>query len=225
MFSLAVLKDNKEAITNYVNLLSILYSIVLAFVVFSAWENYQKAEETLENEANAISSVYHYLKVFPDSTKAKVRGEIKEYVSLIVNKEWEEQQWGRESEAADSIIHLIPLQIHAQSPEELQMYPLLIEQINHCCIYRRIRVSSASTDIPMLIWFILLMGAVVMIFLSSFFYLEHFNLKKFLSWTLAQFIFILLFIAFALSSPYKGSTKLKPEPLEQILSHTFKVRK
>jgi hypothetical protein len=224
LFHHTVLKDNKDAITNYVNVLSILYSIVLAFIVISAWENYEKVEETMENEANAVANVYHYLNVFPDTTQNRIQGEIKKYVSLVIKEDWEKQQWGKESEEADNIIHGLGDQIHPKTPEELQVYPLLIEQINYCCIYRRMRVSSAAADIPLLIWSILLIGALVLIFLSSFFYLEHSILKKFLSGTLSAFIFILLFIAFALSNPYKGSTKLKPEPFEELISHTFKHR-
>lgn len=177
LFPSTVLKENKAAITNYVNVLSILYSIILAFLVVGAWENYQHVKDTMEKEGNAIGDIYHDMEVFPDSVRMSVQNTLIQYVSLVVKKEWAEQEIGNEDKEANALIHSIRHIIHPKSTESLLIYPMLMEHINTACINRRMRVTNGVSDIPALIWSILLIGALTIVFLSGFFHLEHSRLK------------------------------------------------
>src|SRR5213595_4135903 len=65
-YSTEVLQQNHEVAAIIFNAFSLLYGVVVAFVVFVTWSGYDDAKKNLEMEGNEADDIFHITKTFPD---------------------------------------------------------------------------------------------------------------------------------------------------------------
>lgn len=80
---------NNEIGTTLFELLTVLYAVVLAFVLITAWENRNEAGHVTYQEAGALVEVYWAAEVLPPEGRDEVRDAVRDYTALVVGDEWE----------------------------------------------------------------------------------------------------------------------------------------
>ena len=63
------LKRSNESTGIYIGVITILYSLVLAFVVTSIWNDYEENNTNIEAEAQKLADIYSYSNEFPANHK------------------------------------------------------------------------------------------------------------------------------------------------------------
>jgi hypothetical protein len=88
------------------------FAVLLAFVIFLAFESYANAKERSSAEAVAVTELYRDAKLFSDPTGSEVRGQLICYARAVIHDEWpamREQRTSRKSRWQSSGNRLLEL--------------------------------------------------------------------------------------------------------------------
>src|SRR5215210_8691474 len=75
--------------------LGVIYAVLLALVVIAVWEEYQAADETVEQEANATAEIFWLGNRLPEPTGPHVQELARSYAEEVVHKEWPLMEQGK----------------------------------------------------------------------------------------------------------------------------------
>jgi hypothetical protein len=68
--------------------LGIVYAVLLGFAAITVWERYDRAQASVEQEADDLAELYRDAETFPGDVRTQLEGQIRDYVGLAVQKEW-----------------------------------------------------------------------------------------------------------------------------------------
>ena len=66
----------------------IVYAVLLALLVIAVWERYQKANETVESEANGVAEVAWLAHRLPEPERHVLQEDARAYAQEVVDEEW-----------------------------------------------------------------------------------------------------------------------------------------
>lgn len=156
---------NNEIGTTLFELITVLYAIVLAFVLVTAWENRNEAGHVTYQEAGELVDVYWTAATLPDDERDDVRAAVREYTEQVIDKEWPAMN---EMEPVDAEGLLLidrmraPVNAIQGDNEALQMrLGDARDQIRAVADYRTERVFQAERGLTGAMWAVLLPGALL----------------------------------------------------------------
>ena len=83
--------------------LGVIYAVILAFTVVVTWQEFDKADDITGREANCIASLNQDTMAFPAEFRARIKGELRDYVNAIINDEWQTMERGQRSSKVHNI--------------------------------------------------------------------------------------------------------------------------
>ena len=75
--------------------LGVIYAVLLALVVIAVWEDFGRARETVESEANATAEIFWLANRLPEPEGHQVQELARSYAREVVHKEWPLMREGR----------------------------------------------------------------------------------------------------------------------------------
>ena len=202
------------------NTLGVAYTVLLAFVVVMAWQNFDRSSLNVEKEANCIVDLYRssdaFQKPFSDDTRAL----IVEYGKSIVTKEWKLLAQGASS--ADTEAALVKLWKHYISYEprtenEKIFFAESVRKLVEAGELRRLRLLDSSTGIDPVIWFVLILGGLATIIFTLFFGTENYRAQMIMSAILAILIGMILLTVLLLDYPFTGGIQIRSGAFRPIM--------
>jgi hypothetical protein len=82
-----VLKLNNEAAGFIYAVIGVVYAVLLGFTAIIVWEQYDKAQAVVDQEANELADLYRNAH-FPDDVRRELETHLRTYARLVVDKEW-----------------------------------------------------------------------------------------------------------------------------------------
>ncbi|MCX6159023.1 MAG: hypothetical protein WCK13_03950 [Ignavibacteriota bacterium] len=210
-------------VTSYIfNAFGLLYAVIIAFVVYINWSDYNNAQEQVYNESNYISNLFHNVQGFPEPVKSDLMKCIIEYTDHIYYVEMTDMKFGKSDYERNIYYSKLWDYFLKIEPKKLDN-PLLYEQclglINKISESRRFRYFYLNNTIPSLIWVVMLFGCYFS-FSFSFFFGMRAKFPYLLLVIGFTFInIILLYLIFILDHPYQGVNAISYLPMEKILAH------
>ena len=83
-------------------MLGVVYAVLMALMVIAVWEQYQRARETVESEANAVAEIAWLAHRLPESERHQLQEHARSYAEEVVNEEWPLMEQGMEQGTRDS---------------------------------------------------------------------------------------------------------------------------
>ena len=83
-----MLKSHNDMTGAIFQAIAMAYTVLLAFVVVIAWQNFDKAQAHTETEANCLVDLYRSSMAFGQPFEGSVKSLIRDYVSVVINEEW-----------------------------------------------------------------------------------------------------------------------------------------
>ena len=197
----------------------VVYAVLLGFSAIIVWEQFRRAQEGVEEEANALADLYRDSRVFPPEVRNAVELGVREYTRLMVEKEWPAMAGGESSpEAWDEYNKLWRTYEEFEPADEHQRvwYEQSLERLNALADSRRERLLSVRSGIPTVMWGVLLCGGVITIGFSFLFGMRNTRAQAFMTAGLALTIGVVLLSIVALQKPFAGITRVEPEPFNQV---------
>jgi hypothetical protein len=205
------LKIHNDVAGAIFNTLGVAYTVLLAFVVVIAWQNFDKCSVNVEKEANCIVDLYRDSVAFPKNFRDVTRSIIKEYAISVVREEWKLLAIGQESSHSHELVKKIWEQYGSYEPETENEKIFLAESVrklNEMGELRRLRLMDSRTGIHPILWGVIITGGIITILFTFFFGSENLRAQILMASMLAMVIALILFIILLLDFPFTGALSI-----------------
>jgi hypothetical protein len=90
----ALRHEHRELTCFTVSNISVLYAVLLAFIAVATWENFERASETVETEADLANNLCRDTRGFDQPVATSLQHDIRRYLAVVIKQEWPIQQNG-----------------------------------------------------------------------------------------------------------------------------------
>jgi hypothetical protein len=216
---LGIKEEHNSTVDTYLSLSSVFYGITLGLIAVSSYENFNFAEEKVNNESSALGALYRDVSILAKPEKQKLLHTLKNYTSHIVDVSWPANQRGERapnSAKVDSfqvqLVHYIP-----ETEQDKIIYAQVFEQFNNFYQARRQRLNALNVSLPYTIYLILFLGAFINLTLTWCMSFSNKKLNICFSVLCGMLIGSLVFLIAVMDNPFRGSYSVKATSFQLLL--------
>ncbi len=197
---------------------SVLYAVVLAFMVFAVWEAYSNARQAASNEAAALIAVARDTSSLPEPARHQVHDLLREYDEIVTNEEW--PAMGQDipgydgSPRATQVINEIWAIYQSVPRSEVDSNTTIF--LTNLSEQRAIRLQS-NESLSGAFGIVLVVGAVCTIAFCLVLHMEDARLHAGMTVVLTALIASCLWLILEINQPFVGSVSVSPEAFEHAL--------
>src|SRR5215207_993915 len=89
-------QENNDVAGFLYAVVGVVYAVLLALLVIAVWQHYQKANETVESEANAVAEIAWLAHRLPEPEHHQLQEDARSYAQEVVDQEWPQMEQGLE---------------------------------------------------------------------------------------------------------------------------------
>ena len=219
VISYETLRANHEVTGIVFGSISLIYTLVLAFVIIAVWNDYEELNNTIEKEADKLSAILVHTEELPDSLARPIQNVVHEYAQLMVQNEWQTESNKRISNVYLQRLRQTLYKFQPSKESEQKILDVIDEELSDAADLRRELLNHDHSHVPGLVWMILIAGTMITIICSYLFFVEPKHLHYLFIALLTCMIAMSLFLVYMLDHPFEGSTHVSSIPLEQLYSH------
>jgi hypothetical protein len=208
--------------------LGVIYAVLLALVVIAVWEEYDAANETVEQEANAVAEIAWLAHRLPEPEGAHLQELARSYAKEVIHQEWPLMEQGESPAMTQTqgtpsgwtLIDEIRANLQGfqpRTPADEQLYAEGLDQVQRLADARRMRLVAAEEGIPGVLWSVLIFGGVAAIGFTYLFGLANTWAHRLMVVTLAAVIGLVLFTIGAMEHPFSGGARIGTEAFDLVL--------
>jgi hypothetical protein len=202
----------------------VTYAVLLALLVIAVWEQYQRARETVESEANATVEIAWLDHGLPKTEGQHLQEDARSYAQEVVDEEWPLMEQGIEGERGtpegwDLIddMRATLQEVQPSTEAESQLYAEGLDEIQRLGDARRMRLVQAEEGMPGVLWVVLVLGAVVTVGFTYLFGLRNSWAHRLMVMSLTAVIVLVLFTIGVMDDPFTGGARIEPSAFDLIL--------
>jgi len=146
--------------------LGVAFAVLLAFVMFLAFDNYVRASEGASREAVAVSQLARVSRLFPFAQGEELRDDLGCYARAVISDEWPLMREGHESDVVLGWLEKIETTIDRMPIDDAVSQIALNHWLDEQAVRRegrRARLAEGAPTIPAAVWSMLVLGAVLTI--------------------------------------------------------------
>ncbi len=198
--------------------ISLIYSLLLAFVIVAVWTDYEDLTETIGKEADKLNSILAHSSTLSDSMRIPLNRTLTTYCNRVMNSEWNLEEGEMESyPSAIPDLRLYLLRTQPDGKVQEGIYSVIDDDLSSISDLRRERLDHVRSHVPRLVWLILKTGSVMMIIFSYFLEVPFIRLKRIYLFFLSSIMAMSLFLVNALDDPFNGAVAVSKRPYENVL--------
>lgn len=196
----------------------VIYAVLLAFIVIAVWEQYTAAKDTVSSEASALTTLYRETAGIPPPLQGRLRSLLRDYTESVVRVEWKAQARGGTSPAArKDLIEVYAALGKLPASASTSVTQGFVADFSTMAASRTKRTLASEDRLPWLLWVGLIAGALVVMAMTWFLYMDSVRLHAGLSGAVAVLVGLLLFTTLVLDRPFSGKLGIKPDAFEHAI--------
>jgi hypothetical protein len=162
------LRGSTDAIGNYLQTVGGIYAVLLAFVVYVVWGQFNESRTYVDREATLIADLHRIAGGLPAESRDEIRKLLRDYIDAVLNDEWSAMSKADEAviERVGERLDKVWAVIHRCRPEDEcghTIYSEVLTSYNSLHDVRASRLTSARTRIPLALHMLLYAGALITI--------------------------------------------------------------
>ncbi|MCX5741137.1 MAG: DUF4239 domain-containing protein [Proteobacteria bacterium] len=217
---LAMLKPSSAEVGNYLQTLGGIYAVLLAFVVYAVWAQFNEARALVDREAAAISDLYRLAGGLPEATRVGVQRGLRAYLGDVIDREWpamacrDEDTIEQIGEHFDrvwaAIHHCVPTDVRSQT-----IYGEALGRFDELTTLRTNRLTAARTRVPQAMRILLFSGALITTGSMYLLAIEALWMHALVTAALAGAIAHVLYLIVDLDQAFAGDWQVAKVPFER----------
>lgn len=206
------------------------FAVLLAFVIFVAFESYVNAKDKAGQEAVSATELYHTTQLFPSPARDELAGQMICYARSVIDDEWPKMRDQRQSALVGSWLGKLDATVeHGDlAGQEAVAFGHWLDQSAARREGRRGRLAEAKPFVPQPLWLVLILGAIVLVGFMCFFAdpREAFLVQAMMIGAITAVVVSGLLVIRFLDRPYENrSGSIKPAEMMQTLELLEQERK
>jgi hypothetical protein len=218
----ALRREHNDLVGWQIGVLGTTYAVIVGFMLWNVWTNFQSAELNAELEANSLVNVYRLSQGLSSEQAAEVQRLAREYADVMLDEEWPAMSKQHLSPAGFNVTQqLWAVMVQAQASQAPEPLSLALAELANMTQHRRIRQLQSRSSLPGILWTILIVGGVITIGSSCLFATEKFRLHFILVFSLSLMVSLVLVAIADIDRPFQGSVHVEPDAF-RLARETFK---
>jgi hypothetical protein len=221
--AVAPLEDLRAAsneLGNYLQTVGGIYAVLLAFVVYVVWGQFNEARSYLDREATALVDLHRTSSGLPSRSRAAIQGGLRNYIDAVLRDEWPAMGCGDEPtiERVGELLEHVWLAIHGCRPMndcQHTVYGEVLARFNQLTDLRTSRLSAARARIPVAMTILLYTGALLTVGSVYLLAFDKLWLHAVVTAALAGAISHILFLIRDLDDAFAGDWQIAKAPFER----------
>jgi hypothetical protein len=212
------LSANNDVAGNYLQTLGTVYAVLLAFVVFVVWTQYNDSRRAVETEANEVRDLHRILMSLSPPLE-RARQCLEEYVARVISEEWDQMALGKTSVGAAQSLEEIWSSIEGFEPRNSREEVLLgeaLERFDDLSDARAGRLCMMRQRLPISMWALLLVGGTLTVASMALFGLDSLLAHALMTSALAGLIAFVLSVVADLDNAFSGAWRVTPLPFQEL---------
>jgi hypothetical protein len=197
---------------------SLFYGLLLGLLTVSAFQNSERIREGMMAEATALGALYADMNTYPEPLRSEVKAMMRDYVMYTIHEDWEAHRQGEILNGGFNRTNAIRQKLTAFEPEttgQAIVHAEVVASFQGFTEARQQRLTGTITALPDVLWYAVLVGAMVNILLIVLLRMPLAT-QFFLGSISAFFLGVMLLVIIVLDRPLRGEAGLDPEPLELL---------
>jgi hypothetical protein len=216
-----VLRDSNDSVGNYLQTLGTIYAVLLAFVVFVVWQQFNDTRGHVEAEANELLDLARTAKGLPPKIGERFVEEANGYLDQVLAREWPAMARGdeKELERGDLVLQRMwDLLVSYEPCSECHksLYDEALARFNDLSDRRSSRLSSSRLRIPFALRLLLYSGGVMTVASMYLLAVDRFAIHALITAALAGAISHVLYIIADLDDCFDGAWQIPSAPFERV---------
>lgn len=205
----------------------VLYGLIAALTAVSVWSTHSQVSNTVSREATAIAILWRDLGGYPQSERDSMREVLRGYTNQIIEQAWPEQGQGRVPRMGVEWLDRFQAQLFAFEPtseSQKLLHAHTLDGYSGMVEARRARLDAVNTELPGVMWSVLLPGSMACLLLCLFFHIEDVRFQTILMVGLAGFVAMVLFVIISLDRPFQGAMAITPDSYQLVRDQLMQGR-
>jgi hypothetical protein len=208
-----------ELIGFILSAVGVFYGLMLGLIAVSSYENAAEASHVVAREATALGTLYRDVSSYPEPDRSRLQGVLKEYTAYVITEAWPQQRQGIVALGNAPRMNKIQETLYAVEPTTTGhaiTHAEALRQFNNFATMRRERILAVKTSLPAIVWYVLIIGAVVSMALTWFLSVEKAGVHLVFTGAMAWMIGLSIFLIAALDNPFRGDLGVGPDAYELV---------
>ena len=217
---LGVLHAASNELGNYLQTVGGIYAVLLAFVVYVVWGQFNEARGYLDREATALVDLHRTSSGLPSCSRVAIQGGLRAYVDAVLRDEWAAMARGDDAtiDRVAELLERVWLAIHACKPAnacQQTVYGEVLGRFNQLTDLRTSRLSASRARIPVAMTILLYTGALLTVGSVYLLAFDQLWLHVLVTAALAGAIGHILFLIRDLDDAFAGDWQIAKAPFER----------
>lgn len=211
------LKPNNQVADPMLQVIGTLYAVVLGLLVVHAMQRFEEARVNAEAEALALADNFRLATVLPEEVRKPLQENSLKYARIVSEQEWNQMRDEEFCDAGWEVVDKLWWDVVSFTPtteQEKFIYPELLSSAKQLNDHRRTRLVTGRSRVPVTLWVVLILGAVVTIMFTYSFGLESVKAQVYMTALVATILSLNLYLWAAYSNPFSGALRLSAAPFE-----------
>jgi hypothetical protein len=201
-----------------ITVLGTTYAVVIGFMLYAVWTAFEVAEGNAEAEANCLVNVVRSAQGLPDAQRQRIQDLAGEYVDQMLTEEWPAMSRVSFRYASDSTVRKLwaaVTQAETRNSTEQTSRDHAFTELSQMTEHRRLRQLQVISDLPGILWAVLIAGAIVTIVSACLFGGLDLRLHFIQVGALSLLVSLILVAIADINRPFQGSVHVRPLGFER----------
>jgi hypothetical protein len=201
----------------------VFYGLLLGLIAVAAYQDYSQVDSAVQSEAALLETLYEDVSTYPEPHGQNLRWLLRDYCRYEITYAWPQYRKGIVPEGGDTRISAFKERLFAFEPQTKDdeiVHAEAIRQFNSFMEHRRLREYSVTTGIPAVMWYVVIVGAIINIALVWLFEMKLVT-HLFLGGLLSFFLGAVILLIAVMDNPFRGEVSISPEAFEQVYRSTM----
>src|SRR5215831_6063207 len=196
----------------------VVYAVLLGLLVVATFQITKDLQDHIDMEASSLATMYRSTDAYPEPLRSELRAQLRDYTHYVIDKDWPAHRQVRVLVGGDHRLQAIRQKLFSFEPKTAsqgEVHREMLRYFNSMTIAREQRQGAVYSSIPGVLWYVLLIGALISI---VFLWMLHMDLlpQILFGGITAIFLGVMIFLIYAMDHPLQGAVSVGPEPFQSV---------
>jgi hypothetical protein len=198
---------------------ALLYSVLMAFVVFSVWQRFTESSRAVTDEAASAVVAYRDTQVLPEPVRSEAQAAFHSYLREVMDNEWASHGSVLPHRSRDALNPIWDAYRKVQPTDPLAQarFSGAEDRVHDLELQRHERHLAGEASVPDVFWWLIVGGGLVTVAMSYLFVVERKGVHALQVGLLTGVIAGVLTLVLALNFPFTGSVHVSRGPFKHAL--------